>query len=78
MMTVRDGCAEDTLKRFDKIEGNKVLFANEPHADIKCCHWARLDSGKPLPGYISDIVNIFGKRAFQCNGFDHISFLNKK
>lgn len=78
IMTVCDGCADETLSRFDKINGHKVVFANESHPDIKSCHWARLDSGKPLPGYISDIINVFGKRAFQCNGFDYIKFLNQK
>ena len=78
MMTTRDGCSPDTLTRFEALPyEHKVFFSNEPHKQCQSCHWARLDNGKPLPGYISDIVSVFGKRAFQCNGFDYIRFLNR-
>lgn len=78
MMTIRDGCTQETLERFEALPyRHKVFFANEPHPNCPSCHYARLDNGKPLPGYISDIINIWGKRAFQCNGFNYIQFLNK-
>lgn len=79
MMTARDGCQYSTLQDFDKLKyESKICFTSEPHTEFTSCKYARLDNGKPLKGYISDMVNIYGKRAFECNGFDYIQFLNKE
>lgn len=78
MMTIRDGCTQDTIDRFSALRyENKVMFANEPHPECECAVYSHLPNGKPLPGYISDIINIWGKRAYEC-GFDYIRFLNGK
>lgn len=79
MMTARDGCEYSTLQDFENIDYPfKVCFTSQPYPEFKYCKHARLDNGKPLMGYISDMVNIFGKRAFECNGFNYIDFLNRK
>ena len=76
MMTIRDGCREETIERFSRLPYEcKVLFADEPHPECPCAVHARLPGGRPLPGYISDVINVFGKRAYQCD-FDYIAFLN--
>jgi len=78
MMTIRDGCKQDTIDRYERLGyAHKVMFANEPHPECSCSVHSRLPSGKPLPGYISDVINVFGKRAYEC-GFDYIRFLNGK
>lgn len=78
MMTSRDGCDEGTLQQFENLEyQHRVCYTLKPFKYYPHCKHARLDNGKPLNGYISDTVNIFGKRAFECNGFDYIAFLNK-
>ena len=78
MMTARDGCRDETLQRFEELNyQHKVCFTLMPYENHPHCKYARLDNGKLLKGYISDMVNIFGKRAFECNGFDYIAFLNK-
>lgn len=78
MMTARDGCDDAVLKQFEQLEyASKVCYTLRPYEDYPHCKYARLDNGKELKGYISDMVNIFGKRAFECNGFDYIAFLNK-
>lgn len=77
MMTARDGCEESTLARFEQLSyKQRICYTNEPHPKYPHCKYARLDNGKKLVGYISDMVNIWGKRAFECNGFDYIGFLN--
>lgn len=77
MMTARDGCKESTLQRFENLPYEKrICFTLHPYPKYKHCKYACLDNGKPLKGYISDMVNIWGKRAFECNGFDYIRFLS--
>ena len=79
LMTARDGCMESTLERFENLPyKQRICFTNEPYPDFPHCKYARLDNGKPLVGYISDMVNLWGKRAFECNGFDYIGFINGK
>lgn len=78
-LTARDGCKESTLKRFEKLPyEQRICYTNEPYPEYPHCKHARLDNGQPLIGYISDMVNIFGKRAFECNGFDYVEFINGK
>lgn len=78
MMTARDGCSDSTLQQFEQLEyQHKVCYTLRPYENYPHCKYARLDNGKELRGYISDMVNIFGKRAFECNGFDYVAFINK-
>ncbi len=77
MMTARDGCNESTLRRFECLPySQRICYTNEPHHEYPHCKHVRLDDGSQLKGYISDMVNIFGKRAFECNGFNYVDFLN--
>lgn len=79
MMTARDGCDYSVLQDFEDIAyENKVCFTLKPYPELPHCKFARLDNGKELKGYISDMVNICGKRAFECNGFDYVAFINKQ
>lgn len=78
MMTIRDGCEQETIDRFSKLPYEyKVLFADEEHPECDCAVYSHLSFGRPLPGYISDVINIWGKRAYEC-GFDYVRFLNGK
>ena len=78
MMTARDGCEYSTLERFEKLPyKQRICYTLKPYPEFPHSKYAAFDNGKPLTGYISDMVNIFGKRAFECNGFDVIEFLNK-
>ncbi|MBR5223558.1 MAG: DUF1919 domain-containing protein [Clostridia bacterium] len=76
MLTVREECSDEILARFEKLPYKKVAFANEEHPSFPSVIFAN-KNGKQLSGYISDIVNVFGKHGYQCGGFDYIKFLNK-
>ena len=77
MMTARDGCEYSTLERFEKLPyKQRICYTLKPYPEFPHCKYATFDNGKPLVGYISDIVNIWGKRAFECNGFNLVDFLN--
>ncbi len=76
MLTVREECNDDILSRFEKLPYKKVAFANEEHPNFASVIFAN-KNGKQLSGYISDIINIFGKRGYQTGGFNYIKFLNK-
>ena len=75
MLTVREECSDDILSRFEKLPYKKVAFANEEHPSFPSVIFA--NKKNELKGYISDIVNAFGKRGYECGGFDYIKFLNK-
>ena len=76
-MTARDGCKEETLQRFERLPyKQRICYTNDPHPEYPHTKHARLDNGKPLVGYISDMINISGKRAYECNGFDYVGFIN--
>lgn len=78
MMTARDGCKYSTLERFENLPiKQKICYTLSDYPEFPHCHYARLDDGNRLNGYISDIINIWGKRAFECNGFDLVDFLNR-
>lgn len=79
MMTARDGCKNKVLEDFESLDfNNKVCYTSEPYPRYSHCKYARLDNQDKLEGYISDMVNIMGKRAYECNGFDYIKFINKE
>ncbi len=76
MLTVREECSDDILSHFEKLPYKKVVFANEEHTNFPSVIFAN-NHGKQLSGYISDVMNVFGKRGYECGGFDYIKFLNK-
>lgn len=77
LMTARDGCEYTTLERFEKLPYDcKVCFTLKPYPEFPHCKYARLDNGKNLRGYISDMVALNGKRAYECNGFDYVGLIN--
>lgn len=77
IMTARDGASNQTLERFDALPYKKVFFDDVAHPELKSAIYVHRKNGKPLGNvYISDIVTITGKRAFEINGFDIIKFLN--
>jgi uncharacterized protein (DUF1919 family) len=77
MMTARDGAKHETLERFDKLPYKKVMFDNVAHPEFESAIYVHRFNGKPLGNvYISDIVTVTGKRAFEINGFDIVEFLN--
>ena len=77
IMTARDGASYETLKRFDALPYDKVVFDDVPHPELKSAVHVHRKNGKTIGNvYISDIVTATGKRAFELNGFDLIKFLN--
>ncbi len=77
IMTARDGAKNETLERFDKLPYKKVVFDEKPHPELQSAVYVHRKGGKPLGNvYISDIVSVTGKRAFEITGFDLIEFLN--
>lgn len=79
MMTAREGCEYSVLHDFEQLPYDyKVCYTLKPYEELPHCKYARLDNGKDLRGYISDMINIWGKRAFECNGFDYVAFINKQ
>lgn len=77
MMTVRDGAKHETLERFDKLPYKKVMFDEAPHKEFASAVYVHRAHKKPLGKvYISDIVTLTGKRAFELTGFDVVEFLN--
>lgn len=77
IMTARDGAKYETLERFDKLPYKKVMFDYVAHPEFKSAIWVHRLNGKPIGKvYISDILTVTGKRAFEINGFDIVEFLN--
>ncbi len=77
IMTARDGASYETLKSFNDLPYKKVFFDEVPHPELNSAIHVHQKNGKPLGNvYISDIVTITGKRAFEINGFNIIKFLN--
>ena len=77
IMTARDGAKYETLQRFDELPYKKVVFDDVAHPEFKSAIWVHSLNGKPLGNvYISDILTITVKRAFEINGFDIVKFLN--
>lgn len=77
LMTARDGCEYTTLQRFEALPyKRKVCFTLKPYPEFPHCKHSRLDNGGELNGYISDMVSISGKRAYECNHFDYIELIN--
>ena len=75
-MTARDGCSLDTINRFRLLPYKKVIFDDKYYPDIEYAIKTEIKKNIKFDGYISDIVNIWGKRAYQLGGFDYINFLN--
>lgn len=77
LMTAREGCEYETLQRFERLPyERRICFTLKSYPEFPHCKYARLDNGKELRGYISDMVSITGKRAYECNGFDYVEFIN--
>ncbi len=77
IMTAREGASYETLKKFNDLPYKKVVFDDVAHPELESAVHVHRKGGKPLGNvYISDIVTITGKRAFELTGFDIIKFLN--
>ena len=77
IMTARDGASYETLKKYNDLPYKKVFFDDVAHPELESAVHVHRKGGKPLGNvYISDIVTITGKRAFELTGFDIIKFLN--
>ncbi len=81
MMGQKDGCTEETLRRFDELPyKNKVVFTCKPMPQINCAYYIPGTESKEEPGSISNIMldkGLFTGRKF-IDDFDYVSFLNGK
>ena len=79
MMTDRYSCSMDTFKRFDALEfKNKICFTANEYPEFKSTYFLPEYKDEGMTGIITDMVNIWGKRAYQQGGFDYVKFLNRK
>ena len=77
MMTDRDGCSEDMIRRFDELPyKNKVIFTNKEYKQFPSAfHISGFDNG-PSVGHLFKFQNTFGKKYF--DNFDYIKWFNNK
>ncbi len=75
IMTDRDGCTYEDIKRFDDLKyKNKVIFTNKEYKEIKSSYYIHGFEDKSSVGILSNYQNIFAKRYL--DNFDYVSFLN--
>lgn len=76
MMTQRDGCTLDIIKRFDKLKyKNKVLFAKESYKQFKSTYYIKGFEKEPEIGNPYKYKNIFGFKYY--DSFDYITWFNR-
>lgn len=76
MMTDRDQCTAELLKRFDALPyANKVVFTHVPMADIASAVYIPGFEDQPCVGVCSEFTDAWrGKRYY--DSFDFVSWLN--
>lgn len=76
MMTDRDGCNYDIIKKFDSLPfKNKVIFTSQNYPDIKCSVYCDAYKYDDCVGILSDFYKLSGKRMYE-NYFDYVKWLN--
>ena len=84
IMSERDGCTEEDLKKFDMINNkHKVVFVHKNMDNIKSSYYIK---GTENTGEDKDIHKIIGLTAYKgkwtgkryIDDFDYVSFLNER
>jgi uncharacterized protein (DUF1919 family) len=77
MMTYRDGCNEETIKRFEKLPyKNKVLFTNREFKQYPSTFYIKGFENQECVGHIYKYVNILGKKYY--DNFNYVKWFNNK
>ena len=80
MMTDRDGCTEEYIKRFDNLPyHNKVIFTNKPYPKYSSAYYIKGFEKQQSVGHLfqykKNLSGVFGKKYY--DDFDYINFFNK-
>jgi uncharacterized protein (DUF1919 family) len=78
IMTDRDGCTEQIIDRFEKLDyENKILLSHVPNGNYKSIQYIQgYEHRKEVPP-LTDIDTFLGRRQYE-RGFDYIKFLNRE
>ncbi|MBE6067110.1 MAG: DUF1919 domain-containing protein [Clostridium lundense] len=75
MMTDRDGCTEEIIKRFNNLSyKNKVLFTNKEYKQYSSTFYIKGFENQEGIGHIFKFKNIFGKKYY--DNFNYINWFN--
>ena len=74
MMTDRNECDYEDIKKFDSLPYNKVIFTKQQYSDIKASVYIKGFENFDSVGDLSRKKHILGKR--YVDDFDYVSFLN--
>ena len=76
IMTDRDGCNYDIIKKFDNLPfKNKVIFTSKKYPDIKSSVYCDIYEADDCVGILSEFYKLSGKRIYE-NYFDYVGWLN--
>jgi uncharacterized protein (DUF1919 family) len=76
IMTDRDGCTKELIKRFDRLPyKNKIIFTAKPYPDIQSVVYVPGYEQENSVGLLTSIISITGTRAF-AKKFNYIDWLN--
>jgi len=75
VMTDRDGCTEDNIRRFNNLPyKNKVIFTNRLYEQFSSAYYIRGFENQSSVGHLNEFQNIFGKRYY--DNFDYVKWFN--
>lgn len=73
----KDGCDYETLRRFDRLPGKKVVFTQREYPEFSSAFWIRGFSGEPELGTITnDQPRLLSRRYM--DQFDYPAFLSSR
>ena len=76
--TQKDGCAYETLKKFDQLPyKNKVIFTKKEYPEFESAHYMKGFEEKEELGVLTNRKEQFRMRRY-LDDFDYISFLNQE
>ena len=77
MMTDRDGCTEDQMRRFDTLPyPAKIIFTCKDHPDVKSAVWCSEYAEEREVPILTAYRNLRGERLYD-RYFDFVHWLNK-
>ena len=76
IMTDRDGCNFEILKRFDQLPyKNKIIFTAQKYDEFKSVVWLKQYQNYDKVGQLHVVQSLNGKRGYNI-GFDYVYWLN--
>lgn len=78
VMTDRDGCDIETVRRFEALPyQNRVLFSSKVFEDAPHCIALKRYEKQKMVGNLNEYISIFGKRVYE-EGLDEVAWFNQE